>query len=49
MNMQKLTQRSQQALQQAQGIAIEYQNQQLDCEHLLAALLDQEDGLIGKI
>ncbi len=49
MNMQKLTQRSQQALQQAQGIAIEYQNQQLDCEHLLAALLDQEDGLIGQL
>ena len=49
MDMQKLTQRSQEALQAAQRIAIEYQNQQLDCEHLLAALLQQQEGLIGQL
>ncbi len=49
MDMQKLTQRSQEALQTAQRIAIEYQNQQLDCEHLLAALLQQQEGLIGQL
>ena len=49
MNMQKLTQKSNEALQSAQSLAIEYQNQQLDCEHLLAALAGQEDGLIGQL
>ena len=49
MNMQKLTQKSREALQSAQSLAIEYQNQQLDCEHLLAALAGQEDGLIGQL
>ena len=38
MNMQKCTQKSLEALQNAQSIAIEYSNQQLDQEHLLAAL-----------
>ena len=49
MDMQKLTQRSREALQAAQSLAIEHQNQQLDCEHLLAALARQQDGLIGQL
>ncbi|MBQ8610860.1 MAG: ATP-dependent chaperone ClpB [Oscillospiraceae bacterium] len=49
MNMQKCTQKSLEALQNAQSIAIEYSNQQLDQEHLLAALCAQEDGLIPQL
>ena len=49
MDMQKLTQRSREALQAAQSLAIEHQNQQRDCEHLLAALARQQDGLIGQL
>lgn len=49
MNLQKLTQRSQQALQKAQAVAIEYQNQQLDCQHLLFSLIEQQEGLIGQL
>ena len=49
MNMQKCTQKSLEALQAAQRLAIEHQNQQLDCEHLLAALCAQQDGLIPQM
>ena len=49
MNMQKCTQKSLEALQQAQSFAVEYQNQKLDCEHLLAALCAQQDGLIPQL
>ena len=49
MNMQKCTQKSLEALQAAQSLAIEHQNQQLDCEHLLAALCAQQDGLIPQM
>ena len=49
MNMQKCTQKSMEALQAAQSLAIEHSNQQLDQEHLLAALCAQEDGLIPQM
>ncbi len=49
MNMQKCTQKSLEALQAAQSLAIEYSNQQLDQEHLLAALCAQQDGLIPQM
>ncbi len=49
MNMQKCTKKSLEAIQAAQSMAIEYQNQQLDCEHLLAALCSQQDGLIPQL
>ncbi|MEG0152293.1 MAG: ATP-dependent chaperone ClpB [Cellulosilyticaceae bacterium] len=49
MNMQKFTQRSLEAISEAQSIAIEHQNMQIDQEHILYALLNQEDGLIGSI
>ena len=49
MNAQKFTQKSLEALQAAQDLAIEHQNMQLEEEHLLAALLTQEQGLIPQL
>ncbi len=49
MNMQKCTKKSAEALQAAQGLAIQYQNQKLDQEHLLAALAQQQEGLIPQL
>jgi ATP-dependent Clp protease ATP-binding subunit ClpB len=44
-----LTTKAQAALQDAQRIAYEHSNQEIDAEHLLAALLKQEDGLINPL
>ncbi len=49
MNAQKFTQKSLEAIQNAQSIAVEYQNMQIDQPHLLYALVDQEGGLIGEL
>ena len=49
MNMQKFTQKSLEAIQNAQSCAIEYGNPMLDQQHLLLALLQQEDGLIPQL
>lgn len=49
MNSQKLTQKSMEAIQTAQSMAIDYQNMQIEQEHLLYALLTQEDGLIPQL
>ena len=49
MNINKLTDKSKQALNSAQNIAIEHANSQVDTEHLLEALLEQEDGFIEKL
>jgi len=46
MNYQKMTQKSLEAIQQAQALAMEHQNPQIEQQHLLYALLTQEDGLI---
>lgn len=46
MNTQKLTQKSIEAVGVAQSIAAEHNNQQIEQEHLCAALLTQENGLI---
>lgn len=46
MNTQKLTQKSMEAIQAAQNISVERDHMNLDCEHLLLALLEQENGLI---
>ena len=46
MNLQKFTQKSLEAIQNAQSNAVEYGIPQLDQQHLLLALLQQEDGLI---
>lgn len=49
MNAQKLTQKSLEALQTAQNLAIERQNMQIEQEHLAYALLQQESGLIPQL
>lgn len=49
MRLDKLTVKSQEAIQEAQRIAEKKGNQQLDVEHLLYALLEEEEGLIYKI
>jgi ATP-dependent Clp protease ATP-binding subunit ClpB len=46
MQIERFTTKAQGALQSAQRIAQEHSNQEIDGEHLLAALLQQEDGLI---
>src|SRR5271169_1970886 len=46
MQPERFTTKAQAALQSAQRIAQEYSHQEIDGEHLLAALLQQEDGLI---
>ncbi|MGC9489807.1 MAG: ATP-dependent chaperone ClpB [Thermovirgaceae bacterium] len=49
MDMNRLTQRSQEALSDAQKEAIRRGHQEVDNEHLLFALLNQENGLIPRI
>ncbi len=49
MNLQKFTQKSMESLQEARNIAEENQNQQIECEHLLSALLRQKGGLVPEI
>lgn len=49
MNAQKLTQKSMEAIREAQSVAVQYQNMQIDQPHLLYALAGQEDGLIGEL
>ena len=49
MDMNKLTQKSQEALAQAQSIAVGYGQTEVDGEHLLLALLRQPDGLIPRL
>ncbi|MFF2999719.1 ATP-dependent chaperone ClpB [Streptomyces sp. NPDC057950] len=49
MDMNRLTQRSQQAVQEAQTIAGRLNQTEVDGEHLLLALLDQPDGLIARL
>ena len=49
MNINKFTQKSIQAVQDCEKTAMEYGNQEIEQEHLLYALLTQEDGLIPKM
>lgn len=49
MNISKFTQKSAQAIQELEKLAVTYGNQELEQEHLLLALMEQEDGLIPKL
>src|SRR5881296_435167 len=49
MQMDRFTIKAQEALQAAQAIAGRYSHQEIDCEHLLLALLEQPEGLIGPL
>ncbi len=48
MNMNQFTQKVQEALAEAQNIAIEFKHQQIDAEHLLLALLQDAEGLLPR-
>lgn len=49
MNFQKFTIKSQEAVQTAQEIAASYSNQSIEPEHLLAALIQDSDGIVVAI
>jgi ATP-dependent Clp protease ATP-binding subunit ClpB len=49
MDMNRLTQKSQEALQEAQSVAVRMGQTEVDGEHLLLALLDQQDGLTTRL
>jgi ATP-dependent Clp protease ATP-binding subunit ClpB len=48
-NPNQLTQRTQEAIQDAQSAALRYGNTETDVEHVLLALLDQPDGLLPRL
>src|SRR5689334_10409328 len=49
MDFNKFTEKMQEAVRAAQSVAIRHANQQVDVEHLLLALLEQEGGLAPSI
>ncbi|MGW8321439.1 MAG: Clp protease N-terminal domain-containing protein, partial [Thermodesulfobacteriota bacterium] len=48
MNLNQFTQKVQEALAEAQNVAIEHKHQQIDAEHLLMALLNLPEGLLPR-
>ncbi len=49
MDFNRLTQKSQEALELAQNEAVRYGHVEVDSDHLLLALLQQEDGLVPRL
>src|ERR1051325_6154271 len=49
MDFNRFTEKLQEAVRAAQGIAVRHGNQQVDVDHLLLALLQQEGGLAGSV
>jgi ATP-dependent Clp protease ATP-binding subunit ClpB len=49
MDLSKLTQKSQEAIQEAQTLAVRYGHQGVDGEHVLLALLEQGEGLVPRL
>jgi ATP-dependent Clp protease ATP-binding subunit ClpB len=49
MDISKLTQKAQEALQAAQVLAVRHSHQQVDGEHMLSALIAQEGGLVPRL
>ena len=49
MNTERLTQKTREAIQRAQAIAVEYQHMQVDQEHLAMALLEDGGALIPQL
>ena len=49
MDFNRFTEKIQEAIRSAQSLAVRYGNQQIDVEHLMSALLDQEGGLAPSI
>ncbi len=49
MDMQKMTQKAREAVQAAQAVAVRFGHAEVDTDHLLDALLGQEDGLAPRL
>ena len=49
MNIQKFTQKSIEAVNSCEKVAMEYGNQEIEQEHLLYALMTIDDSLIAKL
>jgi len=49
MDLNRLTEKAQEAVAQAQSLAAEYSHGQIEGEHLLLALLRQQDGIVPQI
>ncbi|MBR2304320.1 MAG: hypothetical protein IJ871_04185, partial [Ruminococcus sp.] len=49
MNVNKMTQKSIEAVQAAQGLVTEYQNNAITQTHLMTALMNEESGLIPQL
>ncbi|HMX62620.1 MAG TPA: Clp protease N-terminal domain-containing protein, partial [Candidatus Sumerlaeota bacterium] len=49
MDLNRLTQKTQEALSAAQSLAVEHGHPEVDGEHLLHALLSQQDGLLPRL
>lgn len=49
LDFNKLTEKAQEAVVQAQKLVEEYANNLMDSEHLLLALLEQHEGVVGEI
>jgi len=49
MDMNKFTQKSQEAVTEAQAVAVRYGHQQIEVEHLLLALISQDKGLVPRV
>ncbi len=48
MNLQRYTEKAQEALLAAQSLATEYNQSQIEPEHLLLALLEQDGGVVPR-
>ena len=49
MDMNRMTQKSQEAIQAAQALATRFGHVEVDGEHLLLALFDQAEGLVARL
>ena len=49
MNIDRYTQKSQEAIQEAQMKALRFGHAEVDCEHLLLTLLEQQQGIVPRI
>ena len=49
MDLSRLTQKCQEAVHDAQALAVRYGHQEVDVEHLLASLCDQPEGLLPRL
>ncbi|EPR42780.1 ATP-dependent chaperone ClpB [Desulfovibrio sp. X2] len=49
MDLNKFTQKSQEAVSEAQNVAVRFGHQQVDAPHLLLALVEQENGIVPSL